>query len=114
MIFLMKSKINNERFVLVGENKSFKEVLFNIADNFGKKQPFIKVTKFLAELAWVTDFLVSKMMLKEVSISKQSARSSLNKYEYSSEKIKKQLGFEFENIQNVIQNTCQMFLKDTQ
>lgn len=112
MILLMKSEIENERFVLVSENKSFKEVLFEMADNLEKKRPFMKVTKFLAELAWITDLLISKIARKEISISKQSARASLNVYEYSSEKIKNQLNFEFEKINDVIKDTCALFLKD--
>lgn len=112
MILLMKSEIENERFILVSENNSFKEVLFEMADNFQKRRPFIKVTKVLAELAWIIDLLISKIARKEISISKQSARASLNIYEYSSEKINNQLNFEFETIAEVIKKTCNSYLKD--
>ncbi|MDP2088473.1 MAG: NAD-dependent epimerase/dehydratase family protein [Flavobacteriaceae bacterium] len=112
MILLMKSDVQNERFLLVSENKSFKEILFGMADNFGKKRPFIKVNKLLAELAWMADLLLSKISGREISISKQSARASLNVYEYSSDKIKTQLNFEFEKMQEVIKATCNSFLKD--
>lgn len=112
MILLMKSEIYDERFILVSENKSFKDVLFTMANIFSKKRPFIKVNKLLAELAWMLDLLISKIARKEISISKQSARASLNVYEYTSEKIKTRLNFEFEKITAVIQQTCQSFLKD--
>lgn len=112
MILLMNSDINNERFLLVSENISFKEVLFEIADNFGKKRAFIKVNWFLAEIAWILDLSISKISGKEISISKQSARASLNVYEYSSDKIKTQLNFEFEKMKEVIKETCKYYLKD--
>jgi nucleoside-diphosphate-sugar epimerase len=112
MILLMKNDIQNERFLLVSENKSFKEVLFEMADNFDKKKPFMKVNKVLAEFAWMTDLLISKLSGREISISKQSARASLNVYEYSSEKIKSKLGFDFQSINEVIKETCILFLKD--
>jgi nucleoside-diphosphate-sugar epimerase len=112
MILLMKSEVQNERFILVSENKSFKEVLFGIADNFGKKRPFIKVNKLLAELAWMADLLISKISGKKIAISKQSARASLNVYKYSSAKIKTQLNFEFEKMQDVIKQTCYSFISN--
>lgn len=112
MILLMKSNVQNERFLLISENISFKEVLFEMADNFGKKRAFIKVNWILAELAWVLDLTFSKLSRREISISKQSARASLNVYEYSSEKIKTQLNFEFEKMKDVIKETCEYYLKD--
>lgn len=112
MILLMESTVQNERFLLVAENISFKEVLYAMADNFGTKRAYIKVNKFLAELAWMTDFLISKITRKEITFSKQSARASLNSYEYSSEKIKTQLNFEFEKMHDVIKETCMLYLKD--
>lgn len=112
MILLMNSDIKNERFLLVSENRSFKEVLFEIADNFSKKRAFIKVNWVVAELAWILDLFISKISGKEISISKQSARASLNVYEYSSEKIKTQLNFEFEKMKGVIEETCKYYLKD--
>jgi len=112
MIHLMESEISNERYVLVSENKSFKEILFSVADAFNIKRPYIKVNTFLAELAWIADFVRSKLTGKAIVFSKQSARASLNRYEYSSEKIKKELNFEFEPINKVITATCSCYLKD--
>lgn len=42
MMFLMDSNIKNERFILVSENKTYKEVFFLIADAFGKKDHQLK------------------------------------------------------------------------
>ncbi len=112
MIKLMNSEIADERFILVSENKSFKDILFLIADNLDRKRPRIKVTRFLAELAWMADLVVSKLTGKAITFSKQSARASLNVYEYSSDKIKNQLNFEFETMDRVIAETCSCYLKD--
>ena len=112
MILLMNSDIKNERFLLVSENRSFKEVLFEIADNFEKKRAFIKVNWVVAELAWILDLFISKISGKEISISKQSARASLNVYKYSSEKIKTELNFEFDKMKDIIKETCKYYLKD--
>ena len=34
MVSLVKSEVKNERFILVSENKSFRDIFFSIADNF--------------------------------------------------------------------------------
>jgi nucleoside-diphosphate-sugar epimerase len=112
MILVMNSNIHNERYLLVSENKSFKNIFYLIADHFNKKRPYIKVNRFLAELAWMADWVFSKLSGKAITFSKQSARASLNVYEYSSEKIKNQLNFEFEKIENVIKDICKNFKKD--
>lgn len=112
MTILMESDICNERFILVSENKSFKEIIFLIADNLKSKRPYIKVTKILAELAWMTDFIVSKLSGKAVTFSRQSARASLNIYEYSSEKIINKVDFKFEQMEQVIKESCSFYLKD--
>ena len=52
MIQLMESEIKNERFILVSENKSFKEILFLIADYLDKKRPSRKVKQWQAEIFW--------------------------------------------------------------
>lgn len=112
MIKLMNSQIQNERFILVSENKSFREIFFLMADYFNKKRPYFKVNRFLAELAWMLDWVYSKVSGKAISISKQSARASLNVYEYSSEKIRTQLGFEFEKMEDVIKDACMIYMSE--
>lgn len=112
MIQLLEAEIYDERFILVAENKSFKDIFYLMADNFGTKRPTIKVTKLLAELAWMADFAFSKLTGKAITFSKQSAKASLNVYEYSAEKIKNQLNFKFETMDKVIKETCSYYIKD--
>ena len=44
MLVLMKSNLKNERYILVAENQSFKEIVFAIADEFKIQRPTIKIT----------------------------------------------------------------------
>ena len=109
MMQLMKSTIKNERYILISENASFKEVLYTIADSFGKKKPSIKVTKFMTGVAWRFEWVLSKLFNKDPLFTKQSATSAHNKYYFSNKKIKKALGFEFEPLQDTIQTVCNNF-----
>ncbi|TYP99975.1 nucleoside-diphosphate-sugar epimerase [Tenacibaculum adriaticum] len=106
MINLMNSNIKNERFILVSENKSFKEIFFTIADVFNKKRPSIKIGKFATSLLWKIDWFLTTITRKQPLLTKNSARSSQRKEYYSSEKIKKELGYEFEPIDTVIKEIC--------
>lgn len=109
MIQLMNSAIVNERFILVSENKSFKDVLFAIADGLKKKKPSVKVGKFTTELFWRVAWVLTKITGKPPLITKNSARSSHNISLYSSEKIEKQLDFKFTSIEIVIRTICKNF-----
>lgn len=110
MIQLMNSATKNQRFILVSENKSFQEVLFSIADAFGKKRPSILVKRWQASLFWRWEWLVSKVTSRKVRMSKHSAKSLHSKTHYSSVKIKEELGFEFEKIEHVIVKTAKNYL----
>jgi len=112
MIDLMNSSITNERYILVAKNSSFKNVFFKIADAFDKKKPSIRVTKTLSNIAWRLEWLKSFITGKSPMITKHSASASLSSYEYSSEKIKTALNFEFEELDTTIKDVCNDFLKD--
>lgn len=102
MILLMNSDVKNERFILVSENKSFKNIFYKIADALGKKPPSIKVKPWQTAVFWRIAWVISKFTRKEPFLSKHSARSAHAVSEYSSEKIKKKLNFKFKKIDEVI------------
>ncbi len=113
MIKLMNSNIKNERFILVSENKSFKDVLFSIADNLNKKRPSKKVGRFVTSIFWRIDWLRTKLTGKEPLLTKNSAKSAHNVSYYSSLKIEKQLNFEFELVKETVKKVCKEFKKQT-
>jgi dihydroflavonol-4-reductase len=112
MILLMNSDVKNERFILISENKSFKEIFFLIADSFGKKRPSKKIKPWQTSIFWRIAWVISKITGKEPLLSKYSAKSAHSVSRYSSEKIQKMLGFEFESIDKSIKKTAKNYLKD--
>ena len=106
MISLMESDVKNERFILVSENRSYRDVLFKIADELGKKRPSKLVKPWESELFWSLEWLVSKLTSRRVRMSKQSAKSLHSVSKYSSEKIQKTIGFQFQEIDTVIEEVC--------
>jgi nucleoside-diphosphate-sugar epimerase len=111
MILLMKSNINNERFILVSENKSFKEILVAIADAFGIKKPSKKVVYWQTEIFWRMAWLLSKFTGKEPLLSKYSAKSAHSVATYSSEKLIKTVNFQFEKMEFTINDIAAKFPK---
>lgn len=113
MIKLMDSELKNERYILVAENVSFKEVFYKIAQYLGKKPPTVKVTKLMGEIVWRIEKVKSIFSAKPPILTKHSAKSIHNKHFYSSEKIKKELSFEFEPISETIKKVCDLYTNKT-
>jgi len=112
MMLLMESKVKNERFILVAQNKTYKEVLVAIADALGTKRPLRKIFPWQSSILWRVSALLSKITGKEPLLSKYSARSAHHISKYSSEKIKQIQGFQFTEIDTVISIASMHFLND--
>jgi nucleoside-diphosphate-sugar epimerase len=109
MILLADSSFKNERFILVSENKSFKEIFFAIAKGFGKKQPTKKIQPWQTALFWRLSWVLSKITGKEPLLTKYSAKSAHNISTYSSEKIQNKLKYTFKKIEEVILEICKEY-----
>lgn len=112
MINLMQSNITNERYILVSENNSFKNVFFAIADAMNKKRPSLKASKLLSGVAWRLSEITQKLTGKKSLITKQTAKSAHNKYYYSNKKIKGAIKYNFEPLTTTIKTTSSYFLQD--
>ena len=110
MVQLMQSNCKNQRFILVSENKSFKEVLFSIAEALGKKKPKRCVQPWQASLFWRWEWLVSKITSRKIRMSKYTAKTLFRKTYYSSEKCKIQLEVTFKSAEEVIKQVSKEYL----
>jgi nucleoside-diphosphate-sugar epimerase len=109
MLLLMKSDIVNERYILVAENSSFENIFYQIAYYFGKNPPSIKVTKLMSAIGWRIEKLKSVFTNNPETLTKHAAKSIHEKRYYSSEKIQKELNFNFESIPETINNVCEHY-----
>ncbi len=107
MILLMKSNVKNERFILVGENKTHKDVLRNIADGYGKFRPFIGMGKSLIGISYGLE-LLGKIFRFTPLIDSSSARTSISKKRYSANKFQTAFpDFQFTSIEENIHSISQ-------
>ncbi len=108
MMMLMQSTSNNERYIICAENISFKEVFSEIAKNFGKRQPFLKVTPFLASIVWRLEALKANITGNEPLLTKETAKAALSKVNFNNEKLLTYLpNFNYTPINISIKRICE-------
>ena len=111
MIMLMENNKFGQRYCLNGALISYQDLFKLMADNFKVKAPYIKVGKFLSEIAWRVFWLIGKIKGKKPLITKETARTATRKYSYSSAKIIKELNFTFTPIEESVREICGNFGK---
>ncbi len=109
IVLLMESDIVNERFILNGENLPFKNFFTMIADEMGKKPPFIKVSKLLTELGWRLNLVLCLIVGKSPAITRDSARAAYSVSKYSAEKFEKRFNYSFKPISEAIKNSASWY-----
>jgi len=112
MIRLMENEVQAERYILSAENTTYRDVINKMARGFGKPEPFIHVGKVLSEIGWRAEALRTFFSRTPSMITKETARNGQRFWNYSNDKIKRELGFEFRPVSQSIADTCRIFLED--
>jgi dihydroflavonol-4-reductase len=109
---LMKSEISGERFIVISENRTYKNIIYTIADKINAKKPIIEATSWLLNAAWRMDWLLSKIIRTDRKISKHAAQSLLNNDIIDNSKIKQTLNYEFCEIDKCLDEVTIDFKKN--
>lgn len=103
MIELYHWQIVNERYILNSENCSYKQIFDILAQKMGHKPAKIELgSKTLFLLAWLFKFL-SIFSSKSPLISLSTAKTANKKLEYSNDKIRKLLNYNFIRVENSLE-----------
>lgn len=111
MKLLMNSDCSGERFTLVSENITYKDIVLKIASRINVKAPKIEAKPWLLNLAWKLDWLSSKILRTKRKLSRHGAISLQNADNLSNEKIKNYLNCSFEEIDNYLDKIVLYFKK---
>ena len=112
MVLLMDSGISDERYIISGGNFSYKEVFTGMANALNRRPPFKKASGWMTEIVWRAEVLKSRLANKEITISKDSARTAQAKYYYSNEKFLQQFPqFKYHSLEDTVQRMAKAFLK---
>jgi dihydroflavonol-4-reductase len=105
MVKLTNSEIRNERFLCIGENLSFKDLISKIALQLGKNPPTINTPKWLMGLTWRISGLVAWFRGTKPAVTRDSARNAFSTMEYDATKVRNALDFTFRTIDDTIENS---------
>jgi dihydroflavonol-4-reductase len=111
MVRLLKSDIKNERFVLVGEQWSYKNFLQALTKSVNQTPPKTLAPAWLLGILWRLDWLIYSLTGRPRKLTKQLSASLSSEKHYSSEKIKSVLDFEFQPIDKTIAHIGSLYLK---
>lgn len=109
MHLLMNSDISDQRYILVANNWSFKKLLSEIAVGLGKKPPQKEAPRWLANMLRRLDEARYFLLGSKTVLTKQSVDTAYKKKCFSADKIKKELNFEFEPMEQVVKNVTGQF-----
>lgn len=109
IVLLMESDAINERFILNGENLTFKEFFTMVAMAMNKRPPFIKVSRMITEIGWRLNLFLCFLSGRAPAITKDTARTAHNVSAYSAKKFSDRFNYSFIPVKDSIENAVNWF-----
>lgn len=108
---LLSIPLNGERLILNAGSIPYKSLFEIIARNFNKRPPSIKIEKKLLTLLARLEGIRSFISGADPLITSETARLAKTRINYSNEKIRNKLNFEFQSIDHTIKLCCEYYLQ---
>ena len=112
MMRLMESTFHNERFILVGENLTYKELLTLIGKEFKRPGPEYTLPGWLLHLLWRADWLRSRLFGGGRKLTKSAVVSLKTPVAYSNTKVTRAINYRFAPLDETIAFSCGRFRKE--
>lgn len=112
MIALMNSDIHNERFILVAENLTYKQILEKIALAMDKKPPTKALKFWQLKIGKIADKIRNILTGNPRTITKNTIHGLKHPTAFNNEKIKNALGMEFESLDDQIKFSSKLFISE--
>ncbi|MGA9639748.1 NAD-dependent epimerase/dehydratase family protein, partial [Flavobacterium sp.] len=101
-IELMQSEITNERYTLIADNYSFRDIINTMSDALHQKRPEIHLKPWQIEIAWRLDWIRATLFRTNKKLTQYTAKASYAQTTLSNQKIKAELKFRFLDIHHYI------------
>lgn len=106
-VLLMESEITEQRYILSGENWSFKKLFETMARGFGVKPPTRLATPFLSAMAWRMEKIRCLFNGEKPVLTRESSRIAQSKTYFQNEKLLQALpGFQFTPLEESVLKAC--------
>ncbi len=102
LLKISDQKINNQRFIAVGENISYKALTSQIATAFNQKPPHIAAKKWMLNLLWRAEKLRTTLTNTSPLITKETTHSAMSSWQYANNKATEVLQHTFRPIHQSI------------
>jgi nucleoside-diphosphate-sugar epimerase len=112
MIDLVAKKLFSNRYILIENNYSFKEIFDEIHTHLKQPKPSINAGKKMLQFARIMDVIICAFSNKQPQITKPLISSALNHQLYSNAKIKAVSLKAFLPVNQVIEKICADFMAD--
>jgi len=110
---LMESTIENERFVIVAENRSFHDVFSLIAESLDKKPPQKALKPWMLQLLWPLDKIRSIITFSKPQLFKSTATAASRKRYFSNRKVTETLPFSFTKLETSISRIAKDYINQS-
>ncbi len=114
MLGLMQSTITGERFILVSENLSFKDIMSKLASVMGKKPPTKKLLFWQLKVLRYLDFISHLCTGNKRRITSNTIYGLRHQEAYNCDKIKSSLQLEFQPLDKSIAFSTKKFISETE
>ncbi len=101
----------SQKYILSGENHSYRNFFSMIAKSIGKKEPTIAAKNWMIAIVWRLEKLKSLLTGKRSLITKESAKNACLKSQYDNSKSLKITNLKYTPIAETIEWVSQDFLK---
>ncbi len=110
MVSLMTSHIKQERFILVGENLSFKVILQQIAKELKCQAPKKAIKSWMISLGWIFQSIGRKLLGTPQEITQLSIKAAFNETFYKTTKIEEAVDLQFTPLEKTIKRVSKYYI----
>ncbi len=112
MVQLMERGLTGERYLLVGQNTSFKELFGLLTSSFAIPPPKHAAQAWMLDLAWRLERLRTLLLGGQPLVTRDTANSATTVRSYSNRKVSALLGHSFRTVEESVRNVSD-FVKGT-
>ena len=112
MVSLVQKRLFGNRYILVEGNYSFREIFNRVHGYFQKSSPRLKAGRWLLRVARRLEAALVFFTGREPLLSRGLINAAFNTQTFSSDKVKKALGFEFKPVLPLLGFICQHYVSD--
>lgn len=105
MQLLMNSDITNERYLCIGSNQSFKELMTTISKELKVKEPTKEVGRFTVNFVRRILAFFKRIVGKRSDITRETVHNLFSVKSYDNSKIRTALNFEFRDLKEQVRNS---------